>query len=63
MPGILGKYDIHKTIGKGCSSKVKLAVDTESGEQVAIKIMNDDIDDDVQDLLLTEFKYMKELKH
>lgn len=47
MPGILGKYDIHRTLGKGGSSKVKLGFDPETDTQVAIKIMNENIDDDI----------------
>lgn len=63
MPGILGKYDILKTLGKGGSSKVKLGYDPDTDTKVAIKIMNEDIDDDFQDLLNTELEFMKELKH
>ena len=40
MPGRIGKYEILKTLGSGGSCKVKLAVDTETGESVAIKMLN-----------------------
>lgn len=44
MPGLLGKYEIGKTLGTGVSCKVKLAKDTTTEEYVAIKIMKDDAD-------------------
>lgn len=38
MPARLGKYSLVKTLGQGAFSKVKLAVDKETGKQYAIKI-------------------------
>jgi len=37
----LGKYIINGTIGSGVSSDVKAAVDSESKQEVAIKIMKE----------------------
>jgi len=36
----VGKYELCETIGRGTFSKVKRAVNTETGEVVAIKIIN-----------------------
>lgn len=35
----VGKYEIGKTIGEGTFGKVKLAVNAETGEKMAIKVM------------------------
>jgi serine/threonine protein kinase len=40
MPGILGKYKIHRTLGQGASCKVKLGQEIDTGKKVAIKIMS-----------------------
>ena len=34
----VGKYQVGKTIGEGTFGKVKLAVNTETGEKMAIKV-------------------------
>jgi ABC-type proline/glycine betaine transport system permease subunit len=34
----VGKYEIGKTIGEGTFGKVKLAINTETNEKVAIKV-------------------------
>lgn len=34
----LGKYELRRTLGSGAYSKVKLAVDTETGNAYAMKI-------------------------
>ncbi len=34
----MGKYQVGKTIGEGTFGKVKLAVNTETGEKMAIKV-------------------------
>ena len=45
MPGVLAdKYQIIKTIGSGASCKVKLATNLETNEEVAIKIINNNMD-------------------
>lgn len=36
---MVGPYRLHKTLGEGASSKVKLGVNTMTGQQVAVKIM------------------------
>lgn len=48
MPGRLGKYEILRTLGSGGSCKVKLALDTETGENVAIKIMKYEMTEKMQ---------------
>jgi len=42
MPSTLGKYTLLKTLGAGAFSKVKLAIDNETQEKVAIKIHRTD---------------------
>ena len=39
MPGMIGKYEISRTLGSGASCKVKLGRDSETGDRVAVKIM------------------------
>lgn len=36
----LGKYQVGRTIGEGTFAKVKVAVDTTNGHNVAIKILD-----------------------
>ncbi|KAA0157323.1 hypothetical protein FNF27_06148 [Cafeteria roenbergensis] len=40
MPKRVGKYEIGKTLGEGTFGKVKWAVDTETNQKVAIKILD-----------------------
>lgn len=63
MQGKIGNYEIIKTIGSGASCKVKQAIDTVSGKKVALKIMNDDLDQKDKNLLKTELQAMSVLKH
>ena len=63
MPGKIGRFEIIRTLGRGASCKVKLGLDTESGRKVAVKIINDNMDSKLQDLLITEVKAMSILKH
>ena len=43
----LGRFEIGRTLGRGGSCKVKLGYDTENfNQKVAIKIINDDLDED-----------------
>jgi len=42
MPKKVGKYEIGKTLGEGTFGKVKWAVDSTNGQQVAIKILDKD---------------------
>jgi serine/threonine protein kinase len=38
----VGKYELGKTLGEGTFAKVKLAKNVETGESVAIKILDKD---------------------
>ena len=44
MPGTLQKWRVLRTLGSGASCKVKLGEDQETGQKVAIKIMNSELD-------------------
>jgi serine/threonine protein kinase len=59
----LGKYQILKTLGNGASCKVKLALDPETGRKVAIKIINDNMDAKMKELVMNEVKAMEKLMH
>jgi len=63
MPGNIGRFRTMRTLGHGASCKVKLALDTESGRKVAVKIINDNMDVKMKELVLTEVQAMSELKH
>jgi len=52
-----------RTLGTGASCKVKLALDTETGRKVAVKIINDNMDPKMKELVMTEVKAMAELNH
>lgn len=51
MPGKIGNYRVLRTIGSGGSCKVKLGFDTERGQKVAVKIMNEAMDEKDKELL------------
>lgn len=40
MVKTVGKYQIGKTLGEGTFGKVKFAMNTETGESVAIKVLD-----------------------
>jgi len=61
MTGTIGRYNIIRTLGKGASCKVKLALDTESGRKVAVKIINDNMDANLKKLVMTEVEAMAKL--
>ena len=63
MSKTLGKYNVMRTLGKGASCKVKLAQDPNTGKKVAIKVMNDNMDPNMKQLVMTEVKAMDQLKH
>ena len=63
MPGRIGKYEVLKTLGYGGSCKVKLAVDTETGESVAIKMLKQNLDARTHSLVMNEVQAMSRLKH
>ena len=56
----IGKYAILKTLGYGGTCKVKMAIDTETGNKVAIKVMNDGLD---LKIVETEVSAMNALDH
>jgi|TARA_B110000305_G_C19354764_1_gene596181 serine/threonine protein kinase len=63
MPGKLGKYEVLRTLGSGASCKVKMGMDSDSGKKVAIKIMNDNMDEKLKELVMVEVKAMENMKH
>merc|ERR1712166_987893 len=63
MPGQIGEWTVQRTLGSGASCKVKLGVNKESNRKVAIKIMNDNMDEEEKQLLVTEVEAMSKLSH
>jgi len=63
MSSSIGRFKIGRTLGSGASCKVKLAVDTETGRKVAIKILNGDMDEKMKELVMTEVEAMSKLNH
>ena len=63
MPGEIGKYKVGRTLGSGASCKVKLGLDAETGRNVAIKIMNQDMNANDLQLIKTEVEALQGLKH
>lgn len=60
----LGNYQLHRTLGKGMSGKVKLGVDVRTGETVAVKIMyKDNMSARAAQQLRREITSMKALNH
>eukprot|EP00752_Nemacystus_decipiens_P017568 g15743.t1 len=60
----LGNYQLHRTLGKGMSGKVKLGVDIRTGETVAVKIMyKDNMSARAAQQLRREITSMKALNH
>jgi len=58
MQGKIGVFEIVKTIGTGASCKVKLGIDTRTGKKVAIKVIKNDMEQKLKDLLQVEVKAM-----
>ena len=54
MKKTLGKYEIIKTIGSGATCKAKLGLDTETGKYVAIKLINQNLDDATRKAVMNE---------
>lgn len=57
MPQKIGRYDLLRTLGSGAHSKVKLAVDSETQEKCAVKILkknNINISNEFLRLVMTE---------
>jgi len=63
MPGKIGKYEVIRTLGSGASCKVKLGLDTETNERVAIKIMKDNMDPKEKVLVDNEIEKLSKLNH
>mgnify|MGYP001570406544 CR=1 FL=1 len=61
----IGKYEVGKTIGSGNFSKVKQAIDTETGQSWALKIIDKEQlqKDHMEEQLKREIALMKQLKH
>jgi len=61
----IGKYELGKTLGSGNFSKVKLGVDPETKEQVAVKIIEKEqlVKERMEEQLRREIAVMKQLKH
>ncbi len=66
MSSQLGKYTLLQTLGKGAHSKVKLAIDSQTKQYYAVKIlkkMNKNIDQKFMDLVVTEVQALTHLHH
>ncbi|XP_075520117.1 CBL-interacting serine/threonine-protein kinase 3-like isoform X3 [Primulina tabacum] len=61
----IGKYEVGKTIGRGSFAKVKLAKNSETGESVALKILNKDmvLEHKMAEQIKREIATMKLIKH
>jgi len=59
------QYDLGKTLGTGAFSKVKLATDTNTGTQYAIKIISREmvVKQQMEEQMKKEIAIMKMLKH
>eukprot|EP01061_Rhynchopus_euleeides_P011286 TRINITY_DN20864_c0_g3_i1.p1 TRINITY_DN20864_c0_g3~~TRINITY_DN20864_c0_g3_i1.p1 ORF type:complete len:354 (+),score=158.25 TRINITY_DN20864_c0_g3_i1:356-1417(+) len=66
---LVGKYELSSTIGRGRSSKVKIATHTETKEEFVVKIISKKGDDDkrtakhIREEVRTEIAIMKRLSH
>lgn len=65
MPKKVGKYELGRTLGEGTFAKVKLAVNKETGEEVAIKILDKEkiYQQNMNDQIKKEIAIMKLIKH
>ena len=65
MPKKIGKYQLDKTLGSGAFSKVKLGIDTDSGRNYAIKIIDKEQlqKEHMEEQLKREIAVMKLLDH
>ena len=62
MKTLADKYELLRTIGVGASCKVKLAVDMETKQHVAIKILNG-LDQAMEALIMNEVQCLGQLSH
>ena len=63
MPKKIGQYQVIQTIGDGLTCKVKLAFDTVEKEKVAIKIIKNDLPQQIIDGIKNEIQAMSLLDH
>ena len=63
MSKTIGRFNILRTLGTGASCKVKLGLDTETGRKVAVKIINDNMDPKMKELVMTEVGAMAKIDH
>ena len=63
MPGKIGRFEVLKKLGEGVTCKVKLGVDTETGRNVAIKILNKKLDLSMRNSVKNEIVAMQKLEH
>ena len=59
----IGKYQILRSLGNGGTCKVKSAINTETNQKVAIKILNENLGDQATKLVMDEVDTMKEFTH
>lgn len=63
MPKFIGKYQIKRSLGEGGTCKVKSAYDSESGEKVAVKILNQNMGAEMNRIVMEEVATMKNFSH
>lgn len=65
MKKTVGKYDIGRTLGEGTFGKVKFALDTETGLEVAIKVLDKERiqKQSMGSQIKKEISIMKQLEH
>jgi serine/threonine protein kinase len=63
MSKTIGRFEILRTLGTGASCKVKLGLDTDTGRKVAVKIINDNMDPKMKELVITEVAAMAKIQH
>ena len=63
MSKSIGRFQILRTLGTGASCKVKLGLDTDTGRKVAVKIINDNMDPKMKELVITEVAAMSKIQH
>lgn len=59
IKGKINHYNIMHTLGSGAFSKVKLAVDTRTGQQYAIKILKGEINEETMRAINVELSAMQ----
>ena len=59
MVGKIGDYSVGRTLGQGATGKVKFGMHVLTGKNVAIKIMNPEIDQAAMGLVMNEIEALK----